>query len=231
AQQLGDTVDRGHERVLQRELRDRLADDRDERPAAFELDRLLTGTLARAQRMRRACRERRQRVENIVGRNRRPFEAELESADRRLAELQDPRAGRHRERRPAGERAGDLVLVGIVDAEAADDPWPHVVVEPPDERAAGRRRLSRQPGNLLGGPPAGAAGAHQSGRRPAAARGRRSPFPPSPASATAACSAARPPYARSSAETAPARRRNSSRPSSWSAVAIGNSTETASPSR
>src|SRR5215475_12851682 len=64
-QELGDAVDRGLERVHERELRDRLADDRDESTTALELDRLLTRPLARAQRVRGPRGERRQRVEQI----------------------------------------------------------------------------------------------------------------------------------------------------------------------
>ena len=152
-EKLGDAVDRGLERVGERELRDRLADHRDESPAALQFDRLLMRPLARAQRVRRPRGKRRQRVEHIVGRHRRLLEPELEDPDLWLPELQDPGAGCDRERHPAGKGSGDLGRIGIVDAEQARRAWPQVVVEPPDDGAAGVGRLGRQPGDLLGGAP------------------------------------------------------------------------------
>ena len=70
-----------------------------------------------------------------------------------MPELQDPGAGCDRERRPAGKGSSDLARIGIVDAEHAHRAGPQVVVEPPDDGAAGVGRLGRQPGDLLGGAP------------------------------------------------------------------------------
>ena len=87
-EQLADALDRSLERVRERELCDRLADDRQERPCALELDREGAAPLARAQRVRGAngegCEPREHEIVGLaLG-----LEEELERAERRLAELQ-----------------------------------------------------------------------------------------------------------------------------------------------
>src|SRR5205807_1761050 len=143
--------DRGLQRVSERELGDRLADDGDERPAALELDRLPVRPLARAQGVCRPCRERCQRVEQLVGRNERLFEPELKGAQRRLAEKQDPGARRDREARARRKGFHDVALVLPFVPERTGDVRPQVIAEPPHDCTLGTTPLRRQPCNLLGG--------------------------------------------------------------------------------
>ena len=83
AEQLGDALDRRVERVRERQPRDRLADDRQQRAAPLELEAGLAGALRRAERVRRADGEARElRAAVIVGRAPR---SESEAGARRAA--------------------------------------------------------------------------------------------------------------------------------------------------
>ena len=88
AEQAGDVLDRGVERVRERELRDRLADDRQQRARALELDRERLPPLAGAQRVGGADGEGAEPVEQRIARVRLVGEQQLQRALRRLAELQ-----------------------------------------------------------------------------------------------------------------------------------------------
>ncbi len=86
-EQLGDPLDRGLQCVGERELRDRLTDDGNQRPAALQLDRLPARLLARTQCVGCSCRKHRQSVEHLVRRDDGRLEPELQHAEGRLAEL------------------------------------------------------------------------------------------------------------------------------------------------
>ena len=87
AEELRDTLDRGVERVGERQPRDRLADHGQQRAAPLELEPGLAGALRRTEGVRGANGEARELgAAVIVGRAARR-EPELERAERRLAEL------------------------------------------------------------------------------------------------------------------------------------------------
>src|SRR5947207_2520369 len=152
AEQLGDPLDCGLEGVGQRKLRDRLSDDGDERPAAFQLDRLPPRPLARAQSVSSPRRKRRQGVEDVVGGDERLLEAELQRPKRRLAKLDDPRARHDREGAAGGERFDDVALGPGVGAGTVrtGDTRPQLFVESPDDRAFGPGSLHGESRDLLG---------------------------------------------------------------------------------
>ena len=86
AEELGHPVDRGLERVGERELRDRLADDGEERPRPLELGGEDARAGARAQRVRRADAERGEPAEELLRRRLVAAEQELKRPDGRLSE-------------------------------------------------------------------------------------------------------------------------------------------------
>ena len=90
-EQLAHTCDSGLERVSQRQLADCLADDRQQSPRALELERHGARLKTRAQCVRGAHAERRQRDQGNVARLAFRREQKLQRPDRRLAQLQSRR--------------------------------------------------------------------------------------------------------------------------------------------
>ena len=147
--------------MRERELRDRLADDRQERARALELDREGAAPLARAQRVRGAngegCEPREHEIVGLaLG-----LEEELERAERRLAELQGG------ERAAVAEpldldrpclRLGALYRLqrdrGRGRARGAGEGRKHrpVRLVAPEQAGSGPRRLARERRNLICGP-------------------------------------------------------------------------------
>src|SRR2546427_12573622 len=99
----------------------------------------------------RPRRERRQRVEQVVGGDERLFEPELKGAQRGLAEQQNPGTRGDGKGRPRGERVHNLAFVLAVRAERTADIRLQVVAEPPDDCALGTASPGRQPRDLVCG--------------------------------------------------------------------------------
>ena len=141
-----DALDRRLQRVRQRELRDRLADDGEQRPAALELEAGVAGSFGGAERVGGANREARKLLEPVFVRFATGREPDLQRAEHRLAELQ-----RHDVSRSAlldGDHAlllddrmrrSSELLVGDDRAVRAGK-LECVVAEPPDERGVAARR-------------------------------------------------------------------------------------------
>ena len=152
-------LDRGVERVHERELGDRLADDRQQRARALELDRERSPPLAGAQRVSGADGEGAEPVEQRVARMRLVGEQELERALRRLAQLQ-----RHhraalfqrldRERAGHVTRATNRVQRDRGRERRARERRQHraLLLVAPDDARAGAGRLGRERRHLVGGP-------------------------------------------------------------------------------
>ena len=165
AEQLGHPLDGRLQRVGERELRDRLPDDREERARPLQLLRQRARPLAGPEGVRRPDAEGREARELVLRRRLAGGKEELQSAHRRLAE-EDRRRGSRPEARLHCYRprilerargriagAGDHRL-GLAHAEGADEDRPHVLraVRPPEERGSGSHRLGGEPRHLLGRP-------------------------------------------------------------------------------
>ena len=151
-------LDRRVERVGERELRDRLADDRQQRARALELDRERLPPFAGAQRVGGADGEDAEPVEQRVARVRLVGEQQLQRALRRLAELQrhDGAAFLQRlDRERAGHvaRAADGVERDRRRKRRARERGQHraLLLVAPDDAGARAGRLGRERRHLVGG--------------------------------------------------------------------------------
>ncbi|MEO5574974.1 MAG: GAF domain-containing protein [Gaiellaceae bacterium] len=152
-EEVGDPLDRRLESVRERELRDRLADHREERAAALELERGVARTLGRAQRVRRAHGEPGELFPPALVRRSAGRKPHLERPEGRLPEPQRHHLGRRvavdsehaglvddRARGPLERLVGHDRAVGAGDLEP-------VVAESPDERGLTAGSYGRQPGH------------------------------------------------------------------------------------
>ena len=148
AEELDDPVERGLERMRQRELRLRLGHEREQLARSLELER---GRLAVLRRLERMCRASREGVEAASRRlGRRSGEAELQCCGGRLTE-------RERESRPAaptaltGERMRRLAL-GVVRLRVIGSErrrgLDRVAAAVPQDRAQRPGGLDREPDDL-----------------------------------------------------------------------------------
>ena len=147
-----DALDRRLQRVRERELRDRLAHDGEQRPAALELEPGVAGALGGAQGVGGPDREARELLDAVLVRRPAGRKPNLERAEHGLSELErhdgcgsasvdgDPARLLDDRVRGSGElRVGHDRPVGAGDLERP-------VTEPPDERrvaAGGDRRKAR----------------------------------------------------------------------------------------
>ena len=150
-EEMCDALDRGLERVGERELRDRLADDGEERAAALELEPGVAGQFGRAQRMRGADGEARELLDHVLVRRSAGRKANLKRTERRLAELK-----RHD---LCGRPTVDRDRVGLLDHGVCspgerfvghDRPiragdLERLVAQPPDDRSVTTGRNRREP--------------------------------------------------------------------------------------
>ena len=165
AEELGHPLDGRLQRVCERELRDRLADDGQKCSGPLQLLRQRSGPFAGAERVRGPHAEGREARELVLRRGVVGCEEQLERAHRRLAE-EDRRRGLRPEerldrdrprilerarRRSAGGRDRGL---GLADAERADElrSLVFLAVRPPEERRLRAHRLGGEPCHLLGRP-------------------------------------------------------------------------------
>ena len=139
AEQLRDTLDRRIERVRQRQTRDRLAHHRQERPAAFELQREVVCPLDRAQRVRRPHREAREPGEVVAVERAPAGETQLQGPERRLAERQ---GHGHTGARIAGDRGRNRLV----------DEQPRRPLEVPIQQDIIRLQRARRADRLQFGP-------------------------------------------------------------------------------
>ncbi len=148
-QELRDPLDRRFERVGQRELCDRLADDRHERPRALELRLRLDSRLAHAQRLRSAHAEGGEQSGASVQRLDPALEDELEDTERRLAEPDARDRPSDRDRSLALEHLGcDLLELGelrFLDGDLSGELERTTVAQAPQQ---GSRRSTGLDGEL-----------------------------------------------------------------------------------
>jgi hypothetical protein len=157
AEKLRHMLDRGVECVRERELRDRLADDRQERAGALELDRQRPPPLARTQCVGRAHGEDAQTPEQRVVRAYALGEQELQRALRRLSELQRHQRAvlerLQRERAGTATRAPDRIEpdrgLEVAAGERGQDGALRLV--PPHQAGARAGGLGGERGDLVGG--------------------------------------------------------------------------------